>query len=57
MIMYNKTTLGIFAIVATLGILTVSTALTLKINTSETILEEVDFSFSLNFRNTNLKAS
>ena len=30
MIVYNKTTLGIFAIVATLGILTVSTALTLQ---------------------------
>ena len=30
MILYNKTTLGIFAIVATLGILTVSTALTLQ---------------------------
>ena len=30
MIVYNKTTLGIFAIIATLGILTVSTALTLQ---------------------------
>jgi hypothetical protein len=30
MIVYNKTTLGIFAIVATLGILTASTALTLQ---------------------------
>src|SRR5206468_12939808 len=30
MIAYNKTTLGIFAIVATLGILTSSTALTLQ---------------------------
>jgi hypothetical protein len=30
MIVYNKTTLGIFAIVATLGILTVSTALTIQ---------------------------
>jgi hypothetical protein len=30
MIVYNKTTLGIFAIVATLGVLTVSTALTLQ---------------------------
>ena len=30
MIAYNKTTLGILAIVATLGILTVSTALTLQ---------------------------
>jgi hypothetical protein len=30
MIVYNKTTLGIFAIVATLGILTTSTALTLQ---------------------------
>jgi hypothetical protein len=30
MIAYNKTTLGIFAIVATLGILTASTALTLQ---------------------------
>jgi hypothetical protein len=30
MIAYNKTTLGIFAIVATLGILTASTALTIQ---------------------------
>src|SRR5919202_2396056 len=30
MIVYNKTTLGIFAIVATLGILTIFTALTLQ---------------------------
>ena len=30
MIVYNKTTLGIFAIVATLGILTASTALTIQ---------------------------